>query len=363
MTGIYIHTPFCASKCPYCDFYSFKAEENQKDSYLKAVLSCLEGYKSKISDVISTVYFGGGTPSVFGGKRIAEVLEFIKKNYSLLAEAEITVECNPSSVDEELVKALSLAGVNRISMGLQSAVDSERKKLERSASAQKAKEAIDLFNRYGIGNISLDLMLGIPGQTKQSLQKSLDFICESGAKHVSAYMLKLEEGTPFYKNPPALPDEDEVCDFYLYAVGELEKRGFCQYEISNFALEGYESRHNLSYWQCGEYLGVGPSAHSFLNGERFYFDRDFKSFLKGKPPVSDGKGGDEEEYIMLSLRLKKGLNQKEFLERFQKNIPDTLYKKAEKYVKAGLMLSDSEGLRLNEKGFLLSNGIIADLLY
>lgn len=333
------------------------------DSYLKAVLFCLEGYKSKITDGISTVYFGGGTPSVFGGKRIAEVLEFIKKNYSLCRQAEITVECNPSSVDEELVKALSLAGVNRISMGLQSAVESERKKLERSATPQRVKEAISLFQRYGIGNISLDLMLGIPGQNIQSLGESLDFILQSGVKHVSAYMLKLEEGTPFYKNPPRLPDEDEVCELYLYTVQELEKRGFRQYEISNFALEGCESRHNLSYWQCGEYLGVGPSAHSFIGGERFYFPRDFEAFLKGEPPVSDGKGGDEEEYIMLSLRLRKGLSEKAFYEKFRKNIPLTLYKKAEKYVKAGLMLCDGEGLRLNERGFLLSNGIISDLLY
>lgn len=361
MTGIYIHIPFCKTKCPYCDFYSFKADENQKDSYLLAVLSCLEGYRHRIKNSVDTVYFGGGTPSVFGGERISRIIDFVRKNYKLLKDAEITVECNPSSVDQELVGHLKKAGVNRISMGMQSAVEKERKKLGRLSGKDEVKKAISLFKKAGIDNISLDLMLGIPYQTKESLRESLEFIFESGVKHVSAYMLKIEEGTPFSQMPLKLPDEDEVCELYFYAVSLLKEKGFSHYEISNFALEGFESRHNLRYWLCGEYLGIGPSAHSFLDGERFYFDRDFDSFLKGAEPLSDGKGGDEEEFIMLSLRLSRGLTQSAYRERFHKDIPESVFENAEKFKKAGLLEIDSEGIYLNEKGFLLSNSIIAEL--
>ena len=276
MTGIYIHIPFCKSKCPYCDFYSFKADEQTKDSYLKAVLFCLEGYRDKINGSIDTVYFGGGTPSFFGGERIKAVLSYIKNNYRLMRDAEITVECNPSSVDEALVKCLSESGVNRISMGMQSAVDKERAVLGRLSDREKIRECIRLFRLYGINNISLDLMLGIPYQSEESLRESIEFVSSTDVSHVSAYMLKIEEDTDFHRlrDTLALPDEDEVCELYLYAVRELGKRGYSQYEISNFSKNGYESRHNLRYWHCEEYLGVGPSAHSFLDGKRFYFERD-----------------------------------------------------------------------------------------
>ena len=297
MTGIYIHIPFCKAKCPYCDFYSFRADEHSKDSYLTAVLSYLEKYREKITDRVDTVYFGGGTPSFFGGERIKEVLAYIKDNYSVTESAEITVECNPSSVDEVLVRNLYEAGVNRISMGMQSAVDKERVALGRLSGRERISRCIKLFRQYGIDNISLDLMLGIPCQTKKSLKESIDFVCSTDVNHISAYMLKIEEGTEFYRlgDKLILPNEDEVCELYLYTVEELTKRGYPQYEISNFAKNGFESRHNLKYWHCEEYLGIGPSAHSFLGGKRFYFERDFDSFIKGTSPIPDGDGGDEEE--------------------------------------------------------------------
>lgn len=361
MTGIYIHIPFCKTKCPYCDFYSFKAENQQKDSYLKAVLLCLSGYRDKIEGLVDTVYFGGGTPSVFGGDRISRVIGFIKENFSLTADAEITVECNPSSVDKKLATDLKAAGVNRISMGMQSAVDEERKSLGRLSGKAEVKEAILLFKAVGIDNISLDLMLGIPHQTKESLKESLDFATKSGATHLSAYMLKIEEGTPFASKELPLPDEDEVCDLYLETVSYLREKGFLQYEISNFAPEGFESRHNMRYWKCEEYLGVGPSAHSFLGGKRFFFPRDFNSFIKNPTPVYDGEGGDEEEYIMLSLRLSRGIDFTLFEKRYNKTFPQNIIEKADKFRKAGLLTVDSKGIRLNEKGFLLSNTIIAEL--
>lgn len=361
MTGIYIHIPFCKSKCPYCDFYSFKAENQQKDSYLKAVLLCLSEYRDKISDGIDTVYFGGGTPSVFGGERIAEVINYIRKSFSLTPDAEITVECNPSSVDESLVAHLVKAGVNRISMGMQSAVDRERKSLGRLSGKADTERAINLFRTSGITNISLDLMLGVPFQTKESLTESLRFAVECEATHLSAYMLKIEEGTPFASADLSLPDEDEVCEMYLETVRYLREKGYEQYEISNFAKKGFESRHNLRYWRCEEYLGIGPSAHSFLGGKRFYFPRDFDSFIKNPVPVYDGEGGDEEEYIMLRLRLSEGIIFSAFEKRYNKPFPENIASKAEKFRKAGLLTVDSEGIRLNEKGFLLSNTIIAEL--
>ncbi|MBQ7006170.1 MAG: radical SAM family heme chaperone HemW [Clostridia bacterium] len=361
MTGIYIHIPFCNAKCPYCDFYSFKAENQQKDSYLKAVLLCLSDFSDKITGPVDTVYFGGGTPSVFGGERIAEVISFIRDRFTLTADAEITVECNPSSVGEALVSHLKKAGVNRISMGMQSAVDKERQSLGRLSGTAETEKAISLFRQEGITNISLDLMLGIPHQTTESLRESLDFATKSGATHVSAYMLKIEEGTPFYGMTLPLPEEDEVCELYLETVRYLKEKGFLQYEISNFAKKGFESRHNLRYWKCEEYLGVGPSAHSFINGKRFYFPRDFDSFIKSPQPIYDGEGGDEEEYIMLRLRLSQGIDFALYKKRYNKTFPQNIIKKAEKFRKAGLLTVDSKGIRLNEEGFLLSNTIIAEL--
>ncbi len=307
------------------------------------------------------MYFGGGTPSVFGGERIAEVIDFIRENFSLTPDAEITVECNPSSVDKELVAHLKKAGVNRISMGMQSAVDRERQSLGRISGKADTKKAIALFKEEGINNISLDLMLGIPHQSKESLKESLDFATESGATHISAYMLKIEVGTPFYSMALPLPDEDEVCELYLETVRYLKEKGFLQYEISNFALKGFESRHNLRYWKCEEYLGIGPSAHSFLGGKRFYFPRDFDSFIKKTAAIYDGEGGDEEEYIMLRLRLTEGIDFYLYEKKYSKPFPQNIIKKAEKFRQMGLLTLDSKGIRLNEKGFLLSNTIISEL--
>lgn len=362
MTGIYIHIPFCKSKCPYCDFYSFKPENSEKDSYRNAVLSCLLSYKDTIKDDIDTVYFGGGTPSFFGGKRIKAVLDCIKADYNL-KDAEITVECNPSSVDESLVLSLKQAGVNRISMGMQSAVDNERKALGRLSDRNQVAEAVKLFKIHGIDNISLDLMLGIPYQTKESLKESLDFIISQQVKHISAYMMKIEEDTPFYNMELQLPDEDNVCELYLFAVNYLKEKGFNQYEISNFSLEGFESRHNLRYWKSEDYLGIGPSAHSFIKGKRFYYPRDFKAFIQNPQPISDGEGGDEEEYIMLSLRLSQGLTKKGFYDRFKKDIPEEIIQRAKQFEEAGLLKITQEGISLNERGFLLSNSIITKLLW
>ena len=363
MTGIYIHIPFCKSKCPYCDFYSFKPDETQKDSYLKAVLRCLKENKSQIKTPVDTVYFGGGTPSFFGGERIKAVINCIKENYNLVSP-EITVECNPSSVSDEFFKVISEAGVNRISMGMQSAVNSERKILGRLSDREETEKAIAFAKKHSIDNISLDIMLGVPNQTMESLDESIDFLLSSGIKHISAYMLKIEEGTPFYKmqNTLTLPDEDTVCEMYLHTVKRLSENGFVQYEISNFSKKGFESRHNLHYWRTEEYLGIGPSAHSFLNGKRFYFERDFNLFLTAPTIIYDGDGGSEEEFIMLSLRLSEGFSKEKFKARFGRNTDEEIFRKAELFQKNGLLKITDDCISLTPEGFLLSNTIIGNLL-
>ena len=363
MTGIYIHIPFCKSKCPYCDFYSFKPDEMQKDSYLKAVLKYLEDYRNQVKDEIDTVYFGGGTPSFFGGERIKAVIDCIKENHTLVSP-EITVECNPSSVSDEFFRILSEAGVNRISMGMQSAVDSERKALGRLSGTEDVRKAISLSKKYGIDNISLDIMLGVPKQTMESLDESIDFLISSDIKHISAYMLKIEEGTPFYKmqNSLMLPDDDTVSEMYLHTVKRLSEAGFSQYEISNFSKEGFESRHNLHYWRTEEYLGIGPSAHSFLKGKRFYYERDFKSFLSSPSTIDDGAGGSEEEYMMLALRLTEGFSGEKFKDRFGRYPDETIYEKAKFFEKEGFLTVKNGTISLTPEGFLLSNTIIGKLL-
>ncbi len=335
-----------------------------KDSYLNAVLLCLDKWKEKISDKIDTVYFGGGTPSLFGEKRISYLLSYIKSQYDVTYDAEITVECNPSSVSAEFFNEIRGAGVNRISMGMQSAVDKERLSLGRLSDSLQVKNAVEMAKESGIDNISLDIMLGVPHQTMESLDQSIDFLLCLDIPHISAYMLKIEEGTPFdeMSESLALPDEDTVTEMYLHTSERLSSAGYNHYEISNFAKDNMQSRHNTRYWKGLDYIGIGPSAHSFLSGERFYYERDFGSFIGGAEPVSDGFGGDKEEYIMLRLRLAEGLNFEEYEKKYGEKISEDKIEKMKKYEKSGLVIVDDEGIRLTPEGFLLSNMIIGELI-
>ncbi len=358
--GLYLHIPFCKGKCPYCDFYSVAPQKGVTDSYVAAVCRKLDE-ENRIYD---TVYFGGGTPSLLGAENIALILSHIKRT----PDCEVTLECNPSDTGGvntafDFEKAAK-GGVNRISLGLQSADNGERKALGRRGGCEDVERAIARAKAAGIDNISLDLMLGIPNQTKESLLKSVEFCKNSGATHVSAYILKIEEGTFFHKKKDSLilPDEDETSELYLAAVSALEYAGFMQYEISNFSKRGFESRHNLKYWRCEEYLGIGAAAHSFADGKRFYYERSIDGFISGKPPVDDGDGGGEEEYVMLALRLTEGLIFEKYAERYGKTLPESVIKKAEFLQKHGLVTVDGEKIALTKQGFLLSNAVICELL-
>lgn len=360
--GLYLHIPFCRTKCPYCDFYSMHGDISDRDMYTVSLVESMESWAEKIGRKADTLYFGGGTPSYLGGQNIAMLTR--RARYLFGADGEITVECNPSAVDDDFFETVADAGVNRISLGVQSAVESERKKLGRFSDREQIGKRIKQANSAGIENISLDVMLGVQNQNFDSLNETLDFCIESGAKHISAYMLKIEEGTPYYKmrDKLNLPNEDTVADMYLAMSDKLCNAGFVHYEISNFSKPGYEGKHNLKYWNCEEYLGLGPSAHSFINGKRFFYPRDIDFFKSGGEPTDDGDGGDEEEYIMLRLRLKDGIVFDDFEKRFGKAFPQDTLKKAKKFVANSLMICDEKSISLTERGFLVSNSIIADLI-
>lgn len=365
--GLYLHIPFCKSKCPYCDFYSFSGKDTQKDEYTQVLkdkaVSSISTLQSDCNCKADTLYIGGGTPSVLGANNLATLVNAC--NFGFLTDnAEITVECNPYGLDEDFFKILHSSGVNRLSFGLQSAIDSERRILGRLSDRNQVENAVKTAQKVGFENITLDVMLGVPNQTEKSLQETLDFCISLGVPHISAYMLKLEENTHFYKNQSKynFPDDDLTADLYLQMCKTLESNGIIQYEISNFAKNGFESRHNLKYWHCEEYLGLGPSAHSFLDGKRFYYDRDFNAFMNGNSPIQDGLGGDFTEYAMLNLRLVEGLQESKVLERFGHSIPNELYEKSKKFIDNGYMIKNENGLALTRKGFLMSNTILAEIL-
>lgn len=361
--SLYIHIPFCKSKCPYCDFYSKTANEYEYDKYTDILIDKIQYWSNKTDKMVSTIYFGGGTPSILGTDRLCHILYETQKNFCVFENAEITVEINPDTGKTIDFVKLYNCGFNRISIGLQSAVDKEIKKLGRIHTPNDARITALRAKKAGFNNISLDLMLGIPFQTKESLQKSIDFCNNCSVTHISSYILKIEKDTRFYqiRNSLLIPNEDEQAELYLFAVNYLDKLGYKQYEISNFAKNGFESRHNCNYWKCNEYIGIGPSAHSFFERKRFYYGRSIEDFEKNII-VDDGTGGDEEEFVMLSLRLNSGLNLREFEERFKKPFPYLAIKKAKQYEKTEFMIIDDNRIYFTPKGYLVSNTIISDLL-
>lgn len=360
--GLYIHIPFCKSKCPYCDFFSIKMNDEEMNRYVNKVIDRFDKYCND-DIVLDTVYFGGGTPSTLGTERIAKILNAINDKFTVDENAEITMEMNPTSKELINFTVLKECGLNRLSIGMQSAVESEMKLLGRTHSQEDVINTVNQAKKSGIDNISLDLIIGVPTQTKESLKYSMDFCKSLGVKHISAYILKIEEGTKFYtiKDSLNMPSDDEQAEMYMYVSEYLESIGYSQYEISNYSLEGFESKHNTKYWRCKEYIGIGPSAHSFYNGERFYYNRSFEEFYNDKTNF-DCIGGTEEEFIMLNLRLKRGLIFKEYEEKYNKKFPEEIIKKAKILEKAGLLTVDKEKVSLNRKGYLVSNAIICELI-
>lgn len=340
--GLYLHIPFCFGKCPYCNFYSVKYDAASAEKYTDRII---EEFQKYIGAEFDTVYIGGGTPSCLEPELIEKLIKAIYGAFKIDCDPEITIECNPSKELGRDFDIYAACGINRISLGMQSAVKEERLALGRRADKADIERAVSQAKSAGINNISLDLMLGTPKQTARGLEETFDFVDSLGVTHISAYMLKIEPETPFYKlqSKLPLPNEDEVADMYLKTVETLSSMGFDQYEISNFAKRGFESRHNNKYWELSPYLGIGASAHSFWNGRRFYYNSDLNI-------IDDGAGGGEEEKIMLGLRLKKGIKK------------DLIKADLTPYIKAGFMEEKGENIAFTPKGFLVSNTILAEII-
>lgn len=367
--GIYIHIPFCRSKCAYCDFYSLAGErEGQMDAYLATLKEDIKGWSNRLRDYqIDTLYIGGGTPSWFGGRRVGELIEWVKGCCALSPDCEITVEANPDSLTKTDLELLTAKGLTRLSMGVQSACESELKAIGRPHSFLQAAEKVEMARRVGVKSLSLDLIYGLPGQTLEGWQSSVEEVLALKPDHLSLYGLKVEEGTPLWKNRECydLPDDDFQADCYLWAAERLEREGFVHYEISNFARPGHESRHNLKYWTLGEYLGFGPAAHSDFGGIRFGNSRDLGGYLIGNCCRSEETviSPDErrEEYIMLGLRTRWGISGEEY-EGIHGESFAPMERKLRDFSKHGLCLKEEGRWRLTAKGWLLSNAIITELL-
>lgn len=362
--GLYIHVPFCSpAKCPYCDFYSVPFEPGRSARYLKALRAAAQTYAPRLAGrTVESVYFGGGTPTLLG-EGLAELLLFLKRLFTVAPDAEITVEANPGAHLADLLPVLRAAGFNRLSMGMQSACEAELAALGRRHTAQDAACAVEDARHAGFANISLDLMLATPGQTVESVRRSAAFAAGLGVEHVSAYLLKVEPGTPFAVRGQAEADEDRQADCYNAACEALESYGYRQYEISNFAKTGYASRHNVRYWDCGEYLGLGPGAHGFLDGRRFFYERSLTDFLAGRPPVDDGPGGGMEEYVMLRLRLTDGLEEQALQARFETDFSIFNTGTLTQLESGWFLRQDGGKIALTRRGFLVSNTVISALLF
>ncbi|MBQ8604211.1 MAG: radical SAM family heme chaperone HemW [Oscillospiraceae bacterium] len=353
--GLYIHIPYCKKKCNYCDFYSCGGCDIVPQEYVDAVVREIgshRGLKCK------TVYFGGGTPSLLTANQVKQILAVA----DIMPGAEITLEANPDTLTQEKLDGYYAAGVNRLSIGVQTVYDKSLQVLGRIHSAEKAGQAFDMARAAGFVNISGDVMLGLDNYSVEEMKDTIDFLIDHGAVHISAYLLKVEEGTPFYTNRPEnLATEEELADYYLACCEYMAEKGFIQYEISNFCHEGYHSRHNSIYWQLDNYLGIGPSAHSCMDGKRFYYERNVDAFIKGCQPVADGEV-DADDYIMLSLRLKTGLDINTLKEKWWLEIDSRTMKKLEIYRRQGVLTIENNCISLTPAGFLAENVIASDIM-
>ncbi|MCL2019308.1 MAG: radical SAM family heme chaperone HemW [Oscillospiraceae bacterium] len=353
--GLYVHIPFCTKKCPYCDFFSVPFDERTVYAYADAVIRNARHYKEHYD----TVYFGGGTP----GAAWRDVCRILGK-LMFTEGAEITVEANPVSLTKDSLMSLKNSGVNRLSVGVQSFSNAELRVLGRVHTSEEASHSIKLAVESGFRNISADLMLGIPNQTPDSVRRSIKVLAALNIQHVSAYMLKIEPNTPFAKMSLKLPDENLTAQIYLSAAAALEESGFMQYEISNFAKEGFECKHNLKYWRSEEYLGIGTSAHSFYDGERFFVISDIGEFIKDnvqKIIVTEKKDSDKasfDDYAMLKLRLTEGLTFAE-CERF--GVKKEAMMRRCKLVPPDYLKISNKSVAITREGFLVSNQIIRKL--
>lgn len=371
--GIYIHIPFCASKCGYCDFYSFAGHDELMNKYQDALLKHIEESAGQMAPYyVDTVYFGGGTPSYYGAKRVCELFNALKRSARVLKAAEVTVEMNPDSVRPRELAMLRAEGVNRISLGVQSANDEILRLIGRRHSFKQAEKAVDAIRRAGFDNLNVDLIYGLPSQGKNDWAYTLTRAIALRPEHFSCYGLKLEENVPLYAsyhNSPLLPSEDDQADMYLYTVEELQNYGYLQYEISNFARPGRESKHNIKYWDLDDYMGFGAGAHSFVSGTRYSFVRDAERYAAGVDGETDiideyekvDSLGLAAEYLMLGLRRTRGISREEYRQVYRAGF-DKIEEMLREFEKKGWAVFEGGRWRFTSSGLLLSNILIGALL-
>lgn len=367
--GLYLHTPFCVRRCNYCDFASFKETDcTWREKYIDTLCHEIELYADKgIS--IDTIFFGGGTPSLLTASEFSRIVDKIKETFVVLPNAEFTIEANPKTLNEEKLKAFMTSGVNRLSIGLQSIHDNEQKKLGRIHNYDDFLSIYHMARRLGIKNINVDLMYGIPDQTMESFCDTLRSVIDLAPEHISLYGLILEEGTPLYdaKDKLIFPTEDEECDMYYKAAEFMQRAGYNHYEISNYAKDGFECRHNLKYWHADEYVGVGLAAHSYYSNVRYGNPDDIHEYLSG----NYARYGREDaldhdslsyEYVMLHLRLAEGFRLSEYERRFGKDFRSGREDILSKLKACGLLTIENDKIALTERGFYVSNNILTELL-
>ena len=374
--GLYVHIPFCVRKCEYCDFLSWSAGEEEREQYVNALLSEIESYRDFVKGYrVSTIFVGGGTPSVLRPKQMERILQKIYEVFELEKRPEITIEVNPGTVDEEKLQCYKANGINRLSMGLQSVKDEKLRLLGRIHTYQEFAESYELARKVGLDNISIDLISSVPGQTLQEWKEELEIAAVQNPEHISVYQLIIEEGTPFYEkyaeHPELLPDEETSREIYLWTGRFLKEAGYEQYEISNYAKPGKESRHNLKYWERGDYLGLGLGAASMVRNIRMSNTKDMKTYLercdKPKTMREDVQFLEEprqmEEFMFLGLRKTRGVSKKEFRRIFGREM-DMVYEKAlHKCLENGMLLEHKDRIFLSEEGTLLSNMVLSEFLF
>ena len=372
--GIYVHVPFCLSKCHYCDFCSVCTKNDEKkQKYTDRLCQEICFVAQRIRDThgmtptADTVYFGGGTPTLLEIGQLENVINTVDREFGIESGSEITAEANPCTADEKKLRDMRSLGINRLSIGMQSAQNNELKILGRKHSFEDFVSFYNSARRTGFDNVSADLMYGIPEQTRESFAQSVKMLAELAPEHISSYCLTLEPNTRFYRNRDKLilPDEDTVSDMYTDMSELLEYRGYKKYEISNFANKDKESRHNLKYWQCDDYLGFGAAAHSYFDGVRFAHSRDVEGYIRGESIYEGVENIDAaeamQEYVLLGMRLAKGIDVEEFERRFGADFYESFGRSLEKYAPEHVHI-DKKTCRFTDKGMFVSNFILSDVL-
>lgn len=376
MLGLYIHVPFCAQKCNYCDFNSYKIEEkNQKTDYLISIRKEMELYKEEFKNKeFTSVFLGGGTPSILTPEELTTLMENIYSNFNIGKDAEITMECNPGTLDKAKLKAIKSLGINRLSMGLQVTQDHHLKYIGRIHTYEQFEKNYKDAIEVGINNINVDLMYSLPNQSFDEWKETLNKIINLNPSHISAYSLILEEGTKFYdmylNKEFELNDEEVDINIYNYTIDTLCKNGYHQYEISNYAKEGYECKHNIVYWKCDNYLGLGPGASGYINNYRYSNICDIKGYNKcleyDKRPIEEknilSKKDEMEEFIFMGLRMNKGINLDEFYKRFNIDFKHRYNDILDKLKNLNLIIEQNNNIILTQRGREISNTVFVEFI-